>query len=72
MGSSERLNYTVLGQRVNLASRLCDVASPDEVLIDETTRQRLGTMVTVEARAPVDLKGFPGPVPVWRLLSVAQ
>ena len=28
MGSRERLNYTVLGETVNLASRLCSAARP--------------------------------------------
>jgi class 3 adenylate cyclase len=33
MGSNDRLNYTVLGERVNLASRLCGKAGAGEVLI---------------------------------------
>lgn len=70
MGSSERLNYTVLGERVNLASRLTDVAAPGEVLIDDATRQLLGDHITVEAKEAVQLKGFAGPMTVWRLVEV--
>ena len=31
MGSEDRLNYTVLGERVNLASRLCSKAGRDGI-----------------------------------------
>src|SRR5206468_12970294 len=37
MGSDERLEYTVLGARVNLAARLCAQAGPMEVLVDDAT-----------------------------------
>ena len=40
MGSADRLNYTVLGERVNLASRLCSQAAAGQVIIDETTRAK--------------------------------
>ena len=49
MGSADRLNYTVLGDRVNLGSRLCDKARAGEVLIDETTKQKLDNAIIVEA-----------------------
>jgi class 3 adenylate cyclase len=50
MGSNDRLNYTVLGERVNLASRLCSKAGPGEVLI--ATERTLPQMddSTVESR----------------------
>lgn len=71
MGSQERLNYTVLGERVNLASRLCGKAGPMEIVIDSTTRARLADSASVEALEPLELKGFSGQVPAFRLLEVA-
>ncbi len=70
MGSSDRLNYTVLGERVNLASRLCSKAGRMDVVIDQTTRERLGESARVEAMEPLQLKGFSDPVPAFRLLGI--
>jgi adenylate cyclase len=59
MGSAERMNYTVLGETVNLAARLTDQAKAGEILISEQTEEWAvdGTLVapSVGGRA---LKGF--------------
>ncbi len=70
MGSSYRLNYTVLGERVNLASRLCGAAGPMEIVIDDNTRKALGQMARVEDMGTVTLKGFDTPVSASRLVEV--
>ncbi len=58
MGSNDRLNYTVLGERVNLASRLCESAKPMECVIDGMTRERLGGLSQCTPLSPLRLKGF--------------
>src|SRR5438128_2137146 len=70
LGSADRLNYTVLGERVNLAARLCAQAGRMEVLIDDATQRRLGALVGVEAVPPLALKGFSAPVVAYRLRAV--
>ncbi|HMO65321.1 MAG TPA: adenylate/guanylate cyclase domain-containing protein [Verrucomicrobiota bacterium] len=70
MGSADRLNYTVLGERVNLASRLCGIAAPGQVVMDETTRAALGDRAEVRVCEPVKLKGFTAPVPAFQLLTL--
>jgi class 3 adenylate cyclase len=70
MGSTERLNYTVVGERVNLASRLCDEAGPGEVFVDQSTLDALGDLITVAPVAPTTLKGFPAPVQVYKLCGM--
>ena len=67
MGASDRLNYTVIGAHVNLASRLCAVAPRGEVLADETTARRAGADFAVEPLAPLELKGYREPVPAFRV-----
>lgn len=69
MGSADRLNYTVLGERVNLASRLCSKAGRMEVVIDSTTRDRLRGPSQIEPLEPLVLKGFADPVCAFKLLG---
>ncbi len=70
MGSFDRLNYTVLGERVNLASRLCSQAQPGQVVIDQTTRERLGANITATPLPALNLKGFTGQVTAYELTEV--
>ncbi len=72
MGSAQRMNYTVVGERVNLAARLCAQAGPMQVLIDDTTRARVDARVAVEPVGNVRLKGFAAAVAVFRLRDVAS
>lgn len=72
MGSDDRQNYTVLGERVNLASRLCSKAGGSELLIDATTYAQLPEGFTVEATEPLPLKGFSLPTPAYRLVSMSE
>jgi len=71
MGSDNRLNYTVLGERVNLASRLCSKAGVAELLIDEATYAGLHGACEAEPVKPMPLKGFRQPVAAFRL-SLAE
>jgi len=70
MGSANRSNYTVIGERVNLAARLCSVAGPREIVIGQTTRDKLGDLVGIEEMPDLRLKGFSEAVRAYRLLEV--
>jgi class 3 adenylate cyclase len=72
MGSVDRMNYTVLGERVNLASRLAGKAGPMEILIDVTTKERLDGLARVELLEPLRVKGFEGMLTAFRLKEVAR
>jgi class 3 adenylate cyclase len=58
VGSANRLNYTALGNTVNVASRLCSEAGRDEVLIGESTYAAVGSTVECTPLAPRIMKGL--------------
>jgi adenylate cyclase len=57
----------VYGPDVNLASRLVGVADPSSVLVSASVYEACAGRFSFETVPPMTLKGFPAPVPVYRL-----
>ncbi len=68
VGSPTRMDYTVMGNHVNLASRLADDAGPGEILISERTLALLPPgLVTSESAGERNLKGVQRPIALFRV-----
>jgi adenylate cyclase len=66
IGNERRTEYTCIGDVVNVCSRLCGLARPNELLVGEGTYAGVGQHERFEALAPVRLKGKANLVPLYR------
>jgi class 3 adenylate cyclase/CHASE2 domain-containing sensor protein len=86
LGSTDRLNYTVIGDSVNTASRLYNVAKGGQIIVSESTYEEVKDAFIVNELPPVFVKGKvlalrnfevvgvlkPGEVNTSRLLDTAN
>ncbi len=70
VGTRLRLDYSAIGDDVNLASRVAGIAGPGEVVASEATVTQIALDlpgVTFEEIGPVFMKGIPGAVRLFRV-----
>ena len=72
IGSGEARERGIVGETPNLAARLQNGASPNTVIIAESTRTLLGNLFELEDLGAKDLKGITEPVRTWRALRASS
>ena len=70
LGSDERLEYSVVGDSVNLCQRLQQLAKPGETVLSEVTYRALDGLVMAEALPPSLVKGRHAPVQAYRIAAL--
>lgn len=67
MGSEERMDYTILGDHVNLGARLCSHAAPGQILLSENSYKDIVCLegVKLVRLSPIDVKGKALPVQIY-------
>lgn len=67
IGSTRQMNYTVIGDSVNLAARLCSHADKNQIVISDSTYQLLHMKNGFVRKDPINVKGKEKKIENWVL-----
>jgi adenylate cyclase len=68
-GSQDRMDYTIIGNEVNLAARLEAAVEPGSILLAHETNALVQDIVLTEEQPPVSVKGFLKPVSTFKVVG---
>ena len=67
IGSRDMMDYTVIGDTVNLGARLCSAAGPDEIFVSENVFQETKNKFPYKKLEPIKVKGKEKKVNVYEI-----
>ena len=65
IGSEQQMNYTVIGDTINLGARLCSHAKSGEILISSSVKDIISDEYPFKNIPPIEVKGKSKPIEVW-------
>lgn len=69
IGSEKLIQYATIGDTTNVTSRICSAAEPDQILISQSTFDKLGHLnLPIRKIPPVAVKGKKEPLQLYRVL----
>ncbi len=72
LGGTARMDYSVIGDTVNIAARLEGVAEAGDVIITQNTRDMIGDNFVLKELKPVKVKGKVKPIHIFNVLRLAR
>ena len=72
MGSSKSMEYTAIGDHVNLAARLCGAAEPGQILVSADTMKSVAGRFAAHELPPIHVKGKQRPVSLYRVTGIGH
>jgi class 3 adenylate cyclase len=70
MGSEDHMDYTVIGDNINIAARMCGIAQPGMVLVSKAIAEAIGDQASLRDQHPVMVKGKDQPIGIAEVVSV--